>query len=85
MELVKGITVDLEVPAEADIVLEGYVDPSEDLILEGPFGDHTGFYSLADKYPAFHLTAMTTRREADLPDDDRREAADGRLLHRSRN
>jgi 4-hydroxy-3-polyprenylbenzoate decarboxylase len=67
MELVKGITVDLEVPAEADIVLEGYVDPSEDLILEGPFGDHTGFYSLADMYPAFHVTAVTMRRDAIYP------------------
>ena len=67
MELVKGITVDLEVPAEADIVLEGYVDPVEDLILEGPFGDHTGFYSLADMYPAFHVTAVTMRRDAIYP------------------
>lgn len=67
MEVVKGVTVDLEVPAEADIVLEGYVDPSEDLILEGPFGDHTGFYSLADMYPAFHITAVTMRREPIYP------------------
>lgn len=67
MELVKGVTVDLDVPAEADIVLEGYVDPSEDLILEGPFGDHTGFYSLADMYPAFHVTAVTMKREAIYP------------------
>lgn len=62
MQLVKGVTVDLEVPAEADIVLEGYVDPAEDLVREGPFGDHTGFYSLADDYPAFHVTAVTMRR-----------------------
>lgn len=67
MELVKGVTVDLEVPAEADIVLEGYVDPKEDPILEGPFGDHTGFYSLADMYPAFHVTAVTMRREPIYP------------------
>ena len=67
MELVKAVTVDLEVPAEADIVLEGYVDPTEDLILEGPFGDHTGFYSLADMYPAFHITAVTMRREPIYP------------------
>ena len=67
MELVKGVTVDLEVPAEAEIVLEGYVDPSEDLILEGPFGDHTGFYSLADYYPAFHVTAVTMRRNPVYP------------------
>lgn len=67
MELVKGVTVDLEVPAEAEIVLEGYVDPTEDLILEGPFGDHTGFYSLADYYPAFHVTAVTMRRNPVYP------------------
>src|SRR5579884_4157912 len=55
VELVRCITVDLEVPAEAEIVLEGYVDPT-DLRTEGPFGDHTGFYSLEGLYPAFHLT-----------------------------
>ena len=62
VELVKCKTVDLEVPAESEIVLEGYVDTGEDLRLEGPFGDHTGFYSLADYYPAFHVTAVTTRK-----------------------
>jgi 4-hydroxy-3-polyprenylbenzoate decarboxylase len=51
-------TVDLEVPAEAEIVLEGWVDPAERR-LEGPFGDHTGYYSLADDYPVFHLKAIT--------------------------
>ncbi len=61
MELVRGVTVDLEVPAEAEVVLEGYVDPSEAMLREGPFGDHTGFYSLADNYPAFYITAMTMR------------------------
>ena len=59
LELVKGITVDVEVPANADIVIEGYVDPSEPLRREGPFGDHTGFYSLADDYPIFHVTCIT--------------------------
>jgi 4-hydroxy-3-polyprenylbenzoate decarboxylase len=59
LALVKGITVDVEVPASADIVIEGYVDPSEPLRREGPFGDHTGFYSLADDYPVFHLTCIT--------------------------
>ncbi len=59
--LVKGVTVDLEVPAEAEIVLEGYVDPDE-LRLEGPFGDHTGYYSLVGDYPVFHVTAITHRR-----------------------
>jgi len=55
-------TVDLEVPAHSEIVLEGTVDP-EELRLEGPFGDHTGFYSLADRYPVFHLRAITHRRD----------------------
>jgi len=62
VELVKCETIDLEVPANAEIVLEGYVDP-EELRLEGPFGDHTGFYSLPDPYPVFHLTCMTHRRD----------------------
>lgn len=61
VETVRGITVDLDVPAEADFVLEGYVNPDE-LRLEGPFGDHTGYYSLADDYPVFHVTAITHRK-----------------------
>jgi 4-hydroxy-3-polyprenylbenzoate decarboxylase len=60
VELVKCKTVDLHVPATAEIVLEGYVNPTETRI-EGPFGDHTGYYSLEDHYPVFHLTAITTR------------------------
>jgi len=67
VELVKALTCDLEVPAEADIVLEGYIDPAEPLVTEGPFGDHTGFYSLADLYPKVHVTCLTTRREPILP------------------
>jgi len=59
--LVEGETVDLQVPAEAEIVLEGYVDPGERR-LEGPFGDHTGFYSLEDDFPVFHVKAVTRRR-----------------------
>jgi 4-hydroxy-3-polyprenylbenzoate decarboxylase len=59
--MAKCLTVDMEVPAEAEFVLEGYVDPGE-LRREGPFGDHTGYYSLADDYPVFHLTAITHRR-----------------------
>lgn len=55
------VTNDLLVPAEAEFVLEGYVDPDE-LRIEGPFGDHTGYYSLADLYPVFHVTAITHRR-----------------------
>lgn len=67
VELVKCHTNDLEVPAEADFVLEGYVDPREPLREEGPFGDHTGFYSLPEPYPVFHLTAITHRRQAVYP------------------
>jgi len=59
-------TVDLEVPAEAEIVLEGHVDP-EERRLEGPFGDHTGYYSLAREYPVFHLTALTRRKQPIYP------------------
>jgi 4-hydroxy-3-polyprenylbenzoate decarboxylase len=62
VELVKCETVDLEVPAHAEIVLEGYVD-LEDLRTEGPFGDHTGYYSLEDRFPAFHVTCITRRRD----------------------
>jgi 4-hydroxy-3-polyprenylbenzoate decarboxylase len=61
VELVKCVTVDLEVPANAQIVLEGYVEPGERR-REGPFGDHTGFYSHPDDYPVFHLTCVTHRR-----------------------
>ena len=66
VELVKCRTVDLEVPAHADIILEGYVDPTERR-LEGPFGDHTGFYSLADYYPVFHLQCVTRRKKPIYP------------------
>jgi 4-hydroxy-3-polyprenylbenzoate decarboxylase len=62
VEMVKCQTVDLEVPAHAEIVLEGYVDIGE-LRREGPFGDHTGFYSLADDYPVFHVECVTARRD----------------------
>ena len=65
--LAKAVTSDLMVPAEADIVIEGYIDPAEDLVVEGPFGDHTGFYSLADYYPAVHVTAVTMRSEPIYP------------------
>ncbi|MGH7321130.1 MAG: menaquinone biosynthesis decarboxylase [Candidatus Rokuibacteriota bacterium] len=61
VELVRCRTIDLEVPAHAEIVLEGFVDPAESRT-EGPFGDHTGYYSLAGPYPVFHLTAVTRRR-----------------------
>jgi len=67
VKLVKCLTVDLEVPEDVDFVLEGFVDPTEELAWEGPFGDHTGFYSLADWYPRFHLTCITHRRDAVYP------------------
>jgi 4-hydroxy-3-polyprenylbenzoate decarboxylase len=59
--LARAVTSDLLVPAQAEIVIEGYIDPAEPLVMEGPFGDHTGFYSLADYYPAVHVTAVTMR------------------------
>ena len=62
VELVHCRTVDLDVPADSEIVLEGFVD-LDDIRVEGPFGDHTGYYSLEDKFPAFHLTCMTRRRD----------------------
>ncbi len=61
VKMTKCITIDMEVPAESEFVLEGYVNPDERR-LEGPFGDHTGYYSLADEYPVFHVTAVTHRR-----------------------
>ena len=68
VELVKCITQpEIEVPAEADIIIEGYVDPNEELIWEGPFGDHTGYYSLPDWYPRFHVTAITHKKDAIYP------------------
>jgi 4-hydroxy-3-polyprenylbenzoate decarboxylase len=66
VELVKCKTIDLEVPADVDFVLEGYVQPGE-MRAEGPFGDHTGFYTAVEDYPVFHLTAITRRREAIYP------------------
>src|SRR3954469_19870487 len=66
IDLVKCQTIDLEVPADVDFVLEGYVQPGETRP-EGPFGDHTGFYTPVDDYPVFHLTAITHRRDAVYP------------------
>jgi len=65
--LVKCITNDIYVPEDVDFVIEGYIDTQEDLKLEGPFGDHTGFYSLPDFYPVFHVTAITHRKNAIYP------------------
>jgi 4-hydroxy-3-polyprenylbenzoate decarboxylase len=66
IEMVKCKTIDLEVPADVDFVLEGYVQPGE-MRPEGPFGDHTGYYTAVEDYPVFHLTAMTHRKDAVYP------------------
>jgi 4-hydroxy-3-polyprenylbenzoate decarboxylase len=66
VEVVKAITVDLLVPAHAEIILEGYVEPSDERI-EGPFGDHTGYYSVAGMYPVFHVTCITQRKDPIYP------------------
>ena len=66
VEVVKGVTVDLEVPAAAEIVLEGYIDKGV-LTAEGPFGDHTGYYTPAEQFPVFNVTAITMRRDAVYP------------------
>ncbi|HSU27067.1 MAG TPA: menaquinone biosynthesis decarboxylase [Chitinophagaceae bacterium] len=68
VELVKCLTQPgVEVPADADFIIEGYVDPSDELIWEGPFGDHTGYYSLPDWYPRFHITAITHKKNPIYP------------------
>jgi len=67
VKMVRCITNNLYVPSDADIILEGYVDPREELVWEGPFGDHTGFYSLADWYPRFHITCITHSKKAVYP------------------
>jgi 4-hydroxy-3-polyprenylbenzoate decarboxylase len=67
VKMVRCITNDLYVPSDADIILEGFVDTMEDPVWEGPFGDHTGFYSLADWYPKFHITCITHSKKAVYP------------------
>ena len=67
VRLVKALTCDIRIPEDCDFVIEGYVDPAEDKVLEGDFGDHTGFYSLKDYYPKFHITCITHRRDAIYP------------------
>lgn len=68
VELVKCITQpEIEVPADADFIIEGYVDPNDELLWEGPFGDHTGYYSLPDWYPKFHITAITHKKNPVYP------------------
>jgi 4-hydroxy-3-polyprenylbenzoate decarboxylase len=68
VELVKCITQpEMEVPADADFIIEGYIDPDDEMIWEGPFGDHTGYYSLPDWYPRFHITAITHKKNPVYP------------------
>ncbi len=66
VEMVKCITSDIEVPANSELVIEGYLEPGE-MLVEGPFGDHTGFYSAADYYPVFHVTCITHRKDMIYP------------------
>ncbi len=65
--ITRCVTNDLFVPAEADFILEGFIDPAEPLKIEGPFGDHTGFYSPPEPFPVFHVTCLTRRRNAIYP------------------
>ena len=81
VETVQAKTVNIQVPAHAEIVLEGWVDPSESR-LEGPFGDHIGYYSLAEPFPVFHLTAVTRPTGSGVRFDDRGRAANGGRLDR---
>ncbi|MFL0247967.1 menaquinone biosynthesis decarboxylase [Candidatus Clostridium stratigraminis] len=67
VKMVKSITNDIYVPADAEFIIEGYVDVNEELKLEGPFGDHTGYYSLADYYPVFHVTLITHKKHPVYP------------------
>lgn len=67
VKLVKCLTQDIYVPSDADFVIEGYIDPEEEFVLEGPFGDHTGFYSEADYYPVFHITCISHKKNAIFP------------------
>lgn len=67
VKLVKSKTNDIWIPEDVDFVLEGYVDTNEDMVIEGPFGDHTGYYSLADYYPTFHITHISHRKDAIYP------------------
>lgn len=67
VKLVKSITNDIYVPADAEFIIEGYVDVNEEHRLEGPFGDHTGYYSLADYYPVFHVTCITHKKNSIYP------------------
>ena len=63
VSLTKAVTCDLDVPSDAEFVIEGYIDPAEELVVEGPFGDHTGFYSLEGEYPVFHVECVTHKKD----------------------
>src|SRR5690606_33847039 len=65
--ITRALTADIDIPAQADIVLEGYVDTTEPLAVECPFGDHTGFYTLEEDYPVFHVTTVTMRKDPIYP------------------
>ena len=80
VEMVKCITSDIEVPANSELVIEGYLEPGE-MRTEGPFGDHTGFYSAADLYPVFHVDLHYAQKGHDISCNNRRQAAHGRLLY----
>ncbi len=67
IKLVKALTCDIKIPEDVDFVIEGYIDPEEELKTEGPFGDHTGYYSLTDYYPIFHITKITHKPNAIYP------------------
>ena len=67
VSLAQCLTIDMRVPADCDFVIEGYVNKNEAKVIEGPFGDHTGFYSLEDLYPTFHITCITHRKDAIYP------------------
>jgi 4-hydroxy-3-polyprenylbenzoate decarboxylase len=67
VRMVRGVATELEVPADADLVIEGFVEPDAPLVREGPFGDHNGFYTLPDDYPSLEVAALTHRRQAVYP------------------
>jgi len=84
VRITKALTVDLDVPADADFIIEGWVD-NEDLRVEGPFGDHTGVYSAADLFPTLHVSAITHRPDAIWGRDRGRKTTDGRRVARQSN
>ena len=81
VKMVKSITNDIYVPSGAEFVIEGYVDVDEPLRWEGPFGDHTGYYSLADYYPTIHVSSITRRKAPMYPATVVGNPPNGRLLN----